>query len=59
MGLLNGIIMFTQKENLTSFDKIRKARTKRNAVYLNNDHGMLQNGLYLLQRFDFILKRFD
>jgi uncharacterized protein YecE (DUF72 family) len=31
-------------------NKIRKAQTKNNAIYLNNDHGMLENGLYLLQK---------
>lgn len=29
--------------------KIKKARTKKKSIYLNNDHGMLQNGLYLLE----------
>jgi uncharacterized protein YecE (DUF72 family) len=51
--------IYSKRELDQLVSKIRKAGTNRNAVYLNNDHGMLQNGLYLLQRFDFILKRFD
>jgi uncharacterized protein YecE (DUF72 family) len=42
--------VYTKRELDKLIDKIRKAQTKRNAIYLNNDHGMLQNGLYLLQK---------
>ena len=42
--------VYSKKELDKLVDKIRKAQTKRNAIYLNNDHGMLQNGLYLLQK---------
>ena len=51
--------VYSKRELDQIVSKMRKAGTNRNAVYLNNDHGMLQNGLYLLQRFDFIPKRFD
>src|SRR5207249_3603172 len=30
--------------------KIKKAKSKKKAIYLNNDHGMLKNGLYLIAK---------
>jgi|SRR5437588_3279180 len=30
--------------------KIKKSKAKKKAIYLNNDHGMLKNGLYLLEK---------
>lgn len=30
--------------------RIRKLRAGKNAIYLNNNHGMLDNGLYLMRR---------
>ena len=30
--------------------KVKKLKAEKKVVYLNNDHGMLKNGLYLLQR---------
>lgn len=45
--------VYSKRELDKIVNKIRKAGTNRNAVYLNNDHGMLQNGLYLSQRFNF------
>lgn len=44
--------VYSKRELDQLVNKIRKAETNRNAVFLNNDHGMLENGLYLLQRFD-------
>jgi uncharacterized protein YecE (DUF72 family) len=32
--------------------KIKRERGKRKAIYLNNDHGMLQNGFYLLNHIE-------
>jgi uncharacterized protein YecE (DUF72 family) len=42
--------VYSKRELDKLIDKITKAHTKRNAIYLNNDHGMLENGLYLLQK---------
>ena len=44
--------VYSKRELDQLVNKIRKAETNRNAVFLNNDHGMLENGLYLLERFD-------
>jgi uncharacterized protein YecE (DUF72 family) len=41
--------VYSEKQLNSFLIKIKKARTKKKAIYLNNDHGMLQNGLYLLQ----------
>jgi len=49
--------IYSKRELDKIVNKIKNANTNRNAVYLNNDHGMLQNGLYLLQRFDVMRKR--
>lgn len=51
--------VYSKKELDQLVSKIRKTGTNKNAVYLNNDHGMLKNGLYLLQSFDITPKRFD
>jgi hypothetical protein len=32
--------------------KVKRGKSKRNAIYLNNDHGMLENGFYLLDHND-------
>jgi uncharacterized protein YecE (DUF72 family) len=42
--------IYSKRELDKLVDKLRKAQTKSNAIYFNNDHGMLQNGLYLLQK---------
>jgi uncharacterized protein YecE (DUF72 family) len=42
--------VYSKRELDKLADKVRKAQTKKNAIYLNNDHGMLENGLYLLQK---------
>jgi uncharacterized protein YecE (DUF72 family) len=39
---------YSDKELDKILAKIRKKKAQRNAVYLNNDHGMLRNGKYLL-----------
>jgi hypothetical protein len=29
---------------------VKKLNANKKAIYLNNDHGMLENGLYLLKK---------
>lgn len=29
---------------------VKKLNANKKAIYLNNDHGMLENGLYLLEK---------
>jgi uncharacterized protein YecE (DUF72 family) len=41
--------VYSEKELNGFLTKIKKARSKKKAIFLNNDHGMLQNGLYLLE----------
>ena len=43
----NYIYSHTELDTLLS--SIKKLNAKKKTVYLNNDHGMLQNGLYLLK----------
>jgi uncharacterized protein YecE (DUF72 family) len=40
--------VYSEKELDNILTKIRKRKANRNAIYLNNDHGMLKNGMYLL-----------
>lgn len=40
--------LYSEKELNKILKKIKRAKTTRKAIYLNNDHGMLQNGHYLL-----------
>jgi uncharacterized protein YecE (DUF72 family) len=40
--------LYSEKELNKILKKIKKVKTKRKAIYLNNDHGMLKNGRYLL-----------
>jgi uncharacterized protein YecE (DUF72 family) len=40
--------LYSEKELNKILKKIKKVKTKRKAIYLNNDHGMLKNGHYLL-----------
>ena len=42
--------LYSEKELDKILRKIKKSKAKKKAIYLNNDHGMLKNGLYLLQR---------
>lgn len=39
---------YSEEELNKILTRIKRAKTERKAIYLNNDHGMLQNGLYLL-----------
>ena len=42
--------LYSEKELDKILTKVKKLKAKKKVVYLNNDHGMLKNGLYLLQR---------
>jgi uncharacterized protein YecE (DUF72 family) len=44
--------IYSQRELDTISASIRKASADRKAIYLNNNHGMLENGLYLLKTLD-------
>jgi uncharacterized protein YecE (DUF72 family) len=39
--------LYSEKELDEMLAKIKKLKADRKAIYLNNDHGMLTNGLYL------------
>ena len=51
--------IYSKRELDQLLKKLRKAGTNRKAVYLNNDHGMLENGLYLLKKFLFLPKQVE
>jgi uncharacterized protein YecE (DUF72 family) len=40
--------IYSQAELNTMISSIKKLNAYKKAIYLNNDHGMLENGLYLL-----------
>lgn len=40
--------VYSEKELKSILDKLKKKSGRKKAVYLNNDHGMLPNGKYLL-----------
>ena len=42
--------IYTKRELDNLLLKIKKSRAKKKAIYLNNNHGMLENGLYLLEQ---------
>jgi len=42
--------IYTQEELDTIVSSVKKLNADRKAIYLNNDHGMLENGLYLLDK---------
>jgi uncharacterized protein YecE (DUF72 family) len=42
--------IYSQSELDTLLSSVRKLNAKKKTIYLNNDHGMLQNGLYLLKK---------
>ena len=42
--------IYTKSELQNIIRKIKNVGAKRNYIYLNNDHGMLQNGQFLLQK---------
>jgi len=41
--------LYSEKELSRFVSKLKKAASKKKAIYLNNDHGMLPNGIYLLK----------
>jgi uncharacterized protein YecE (DUF72 family) len=41
--------IYSQAELNTMISSIKKLKAYKKAIYLNNDHGMLENGLYLLK----------
>jgi uncharacterized protein YecE (DUF72 family) len=41
--------IYSQAELDTMISSIKKLNAYKKAIYLNNDHGMLENGLYLLK----------
>jgi uncharacterized protein YecE (DUF72 family) len=47
--------LYSEKELDKIVDKLNKSNSKRKAVYLNNDHGMLPNGKYLLRKAGVLL----
>lgn len=44
--------IYSEKELDKIINKIKRLNSPKNAVYLNNDHGMLRNGLYLLKSLE-------
>ena len=41
--------IYSEKELDNILSRIKKLKADKNMIYLNNDHGMLQNGRYLLK----------
>ena len=41
--------IYSKTELDTVLTSIKKANADKKAIYLNNNHGMLENGLYLLK----------
>jgi uncharacterized protein YecE (DUF72 family) len=41
--------IYSNTELDTIISSVKKLKANRKAIYLNNDHGMLENGLYLLK----------
>ena len=51
MAIKNGIgHIYSQEELDTMISSVKKLDADKKAIYLNNDHGMLKNGLYLLEK---------
>jgi uncharacterized protein YecE (DUF72 family) len=44
--------IYSQAELDTIISSIKKLNANKKAIYLNNDHGMLENGLYLLKELN-------
>lgn len=42
--------IYSEKQLDKLLQQIKKAEVSRKAIYLNNDHGMLSNGMYLLNK---------
>jgi uncharacterized protein YecE (DUF72 family) len=41
--------VYSEKELHKILSRMKKLRAKKKVIYLNNDHGMLRNGIYLLE----------
>jgi len=41
--------IYSEKELDNLLKKIKRLNASKSAIYLNNDHGMLKNGIYLLK----------
>lgn len=50
MDLRIGILIYIEKKLDRLLTQIKKAQVSKKAIYLNNDHGMLSNGMYLLNK---------
>ena len=46
--------IYSQTELNAILTPIKKANADKKAIYLNNNHGMLENGLYLLKTLELI-----
>jgi uncharacterized protein YecE (DUF72 family) len=46
--------VYSDKELDKILSKLKKLNANKKAIYLNNNHGMLKNGLYLLNRTETI-----
>ena len=44
--------IYSKTELDTILTTIKKLNADKKAIYLNNDHGMLENGLYLLKKLN-------
>ena len=42
--------IYSQAELDAMISSVLKLNANKKAIYLNNDHGMLENGLYLLEK---------
>lgn len=42
--------LYSEKELDEIIKKLNRAKSKKKAIFLNNDHGMLKNGLYLMSK---------
>lgn len=42
--------IYSQAELDAMISSVKKLNANKKAIYLNNDHGMLENGLYLLEK---------
>jgi uncharacterized protein YecE (DUF72 family) len=42
--------VYSKKELDSILLKIKRLKAPKNAIYLNNDHGMMKNGVYLLEK---------
>jgi uncharacterized protein YecE (DUF72 family) len=46
--------IYSQAELDTMISSIKKLNADKKAMYLNNNHGMLENGLYLLKKLKLV-----